>query len=315
MTQVKKISIIIPCFNEEENILPMHKRLTAVLRKTSYEYEMIFINNGSTDNSADIFYKIAKQDKKVVILFLSRNFYKSQGAYTAGLDYASGDAAILIDGDLQDPPEKIPDLLKRWEEGYDIVYGVRIKRMESNLRKIGYKLFYRVFKALSYIDIPVDAGDFSLIDKKIIEIFRKMPERNRYIRGLRAWVGFKSTGVPYTREVRYKGFSTNSFIDNVKWALFAIFSFSYAPLGIISWLAIVTVILAAIGMLVYTALYFIYPLSPKGFQTLLLITLFLGSIQLICFSIIAQYLGIIFEEIKGRPKYIIEKIIRYDTKN
>lgn len=314
MIQEKKISIIIPCYNEEKNILPMHKRLTAVLSRTSYDYEIIFINNGSTDNSANIFYKITKQDKKVVVLFLSRNFYKSQGAYTAGIDYACGDAAILIDGDLQDPPEKIPDLLGKWEEGYTIVYGVRIKRKESIFRKIGYKLFYRIFKALSYIDIPVDAGDFSLIDKKIIEIFRKMPERNRYIRGLRAWVGFKSTGIPYTREERYRGFSTNSFIDNVKWALFAIFSFSYAPLGIISWLAIVTVILAAIGMLVYTVLYFIYPLSPKGFQTLLLITLFLGSIQLICFSIIAQYLGIIFEEIKGRPKYIIEKIIRYDTK-
>lgn len=310
---MKKISIIIPCFNEEENILPMHKRLTAILRKTLYDYEIIFINNGSTDNSADIFQRVAKQDNKVTILFLSRNFYKSQGAYTAGIDYARGEAAILIDGDLQDPPEKIPDLIKKWEEGYTIVYGVRVKRKESVLRKIGYKIFYRVFKALSYINIPVDAGDFSLIDKKIIEIFKKMPERNRYIRGLRAWVGFKSTGIPYTREERYRGFSTNSFIDNIKWALFAIFSFSYAPLGIISWLAIVTVILATLAIIVYTALYFIYPLSPRGFQTLLLITLFLGSIQLICFSIIAQYLGIIFEEIKGRPKYIIEKIIRYDT--
>lgn len=310
---MKKISIIIPCYNEEENILPMHKRLTHALRKTKYEYEIIFVNNGSTDNSADIFYRLAKQDKKVIILSLSRNFYKSQGAYTAGIDFASGDAAILIDGDLQDPPEKIPDLLKKWEEGYDIVYGVRVKRKESIFRKVGYKLFYRIFRWLSYIDIPVDAGDFSLIDKKIINVFKIMPEKNRYIRGLRAWVGFKSTGVPYTREERYKGFSTNSFIDNVKWALLAIFSFSYAPLGIISWLAIITVVLAACAIVVYTALYFIYPLAPRGFQTLLLITLFLGSIQLICFSIIAQYLGIIFEEIKGRPKYIIEKIIRYDT--
>ena len=270
---MKKISIIIPCYNEEENILLMHKRLTTVLRKTKYAYEIIFVNNGSTDRSSEIFDRIARQDKKVVILFLSRNFYKSQGAYTAGIDYAQGEAAILIDGDLQDPPEKIPDLLKKWEEGYTIVYGVRVKRKESIFRKVGYKLFYRIFKALSYIDIPVDAGDFSLIDKKIIDVFKIMPEKNRYIRGLRAWVGFKSTGVPYTREERYRGLSTNSFIDNVKWALFAIFSFSYAPLGIISWLAIITVLLAAVAMIIYTVLYFIYPLAPRGFQTLLLITL------------------------------------------
>lgn len=312
----KLISVVIPCYNEEENILPMYERLTKVFAQLlKYSYEIIYVNNGSTDGSEKIFAKLANKDKNVIVISLSRNFYKSQGAYTAGLDYAAGDAAVLIDGDIQDPPEKIPELIKKWEEGYDVVYGVRIKRSESLFRKIGYKLFYQLFHRLSYIKMPVDAGDFSLLDKKVVEIFRQLPERNRYIRGLRAWVGFKSTGVPYERQERYKGFTTNSLIDNVNWALFAIFSFSYAPLGLISWLAFFTVGLSAIAIVIYTALYFIYPGAPRGFQTLLIIILFLGGIQLICFSIIAQYLGIMFEEIKRRPKYIIKEILNDKRKS
>lgn len=310
-----KISVVIPCYNEEKNIVPMYDRLKATFKKIPYGYEFIFVNNGSTDNSDKIFERIAGKDKKVIIIALSRNFYKSQGAYTAGIDYSSGDATVLIDGDIQDPPEKIPDLVKKWEQGYAIVYGVRVKRKDSLFRKIAYKLFYRLFQKLSYIKIPVDAGDFSLLDKKVVKIFKQLPERNRYVRGLRAWVGFKSIGMPYVRQGRHAGFTTNSFIDNIKWALFAIFSFSYAPLGLISWLAFLTVVLTAIAIVIYTATYFIYPGNPRGFQTLLLITLFLGGIQLVCFSIIAQYLGIMFDEIKKRPKYIVEKIINGEREN
>lgn len=298
-----------PCYNEANNILPLHKRLTTIFKRIPYDYELLFVNNGSTDNSSRIFEALAGKDKKVKVIFLSRNFYKSQGAYTAGLDFASGDATVLIDGDLQDPPEKIPDLVKKWEAGYDIVYGVRIKRKETFLRRVGYKLFYRLFRRLSYINIPLDAGDFSLLDKKVVTIFQKLPERNRYIRGLRAWVGFRSCGVPYERQERYRGFSTNSFVDNIKWAAFAIFSFSYVPLELISILAFVTVSATGIAIIGYTISYFLNPHIPKGFQTLLLTNLFLGGIQLICFTIIAQYLKIIFEEIKQRPKYIIEKVL------
>lgn len=306
---MKKISVIIPCFNESGNILPMYDRLNKVFKTLNYEYSYIYINNGSTDNSDKIFEKLALKDKKVKVIYLSRNFYKSQGAYTAGIDYADADAVVLLDGDIQDPPEKIPELIKKWEEGYDIVYGVRKKRKGSKFRRFAYKAFYRIFQRVSYVNMPLDAGDFSLIDRKIVEILKQMPERNRYIRGLRAWVGFKSIGVPYIRDERNAGLTTNSLIDNINWALFAIFSFSYAPLGLISLLAFITVILSAVAIVIYTTLYFLYPGTPKGFQTLLLAVLFLGSVQLICFSILAQYQGIMFDEIKKRPKYIIEKIL------
>lgn len=303
------ISIVIPCFNEAENIIPLYTRIKKSIQNLRYVSEIIFVNNGSTDHSGIIFKKLAEQDKQVKVIFLSRNFYKSQGAYTAGIDYSKGDAVILIDGDLQDPPEKIPDLIRKWEKGYDIVYGVRIKRKESLVRKIFYKIFYRLFKKLSYINIPLDAGDFSVLDKKVVVVFQQLQERNRYIRGLRAWVGFRSCGVPYERQERHRGFSSNSFIDNIKWAAFAIFSFSYMPLELISLLAFFTVSAAILGIIGYTISYFLNPNVPKGFQTLLLSSLFLGAIQLICFTIIAQYLKIIFEEIKRRPKYIIDKIL------
>jgi len=306
---MKKIAVVIPCFNEEGNIMPMYERLKKAFKNLSYEYNFIYVNNGSTDESDKTFRKLAEKDKKVNVIYLSRNFYKSQGAYTAGIDYTDADAVVLIDGDIQDPPEKIPELIKKWDEGYDIVYGVRIKRKGSRFRRFAYKAFYRIFQKASYINMPLDAGDFSLIDRKIVDILKQMPERNRYIRGLRAWVGFKSIGVPYIRDERHRGLTTNSLIDNINWAFFAIFSFSYAPLGLISWLAFFTVVLSAVAIVIYTVLYFLYPGAPRGFQTLLLAVLFLGSVQLICFSILAQYQGIMFDEIKKRPKYIVEKVL------
>lgn len=304
----KHISVVIPCYNEKDNIEVMHKRLTEVFAKLSYSYELIFVDNGSTDESPIIFSSLVQKDGHVTVLTLSRNFYKSQGAYTAGLDYTTADAAVLIDGDIQDPPEVIPKLLKKWEDGYDVVYGSRIKRKEGLVRRVGYRLFYRLFKRLSYIDIPLDAGDFSIVDRKVLDIFKQLPEKNRYIRGLRAWVGFKNIGVPYDRKERYRGFTTNSFIDNIRWAVFAIFSFSYAPLEFISWLAFGSLALTGLGAIIFSIRYFTYPGTPRGIQTLLLVVLFFGGVQLICFSIIAQYLGIMFEEIKGRPKYIIAKV-------
>lgn len=313
---MKKIAVIIPCYNEQENIIPLYKRLKKTFATLLYDYEFIFVNNGSTDNSEQLFYQLTEQDKKVVVIFLSRNFYKSQGAFTCGLDYTKSDAAVLLDGDIQDPPEIIPDLIKKWEQGYDIVYGERIKRKGSLLLRVAYKLFYRIFKKLSYINIPVDAGDFSLLDKKVIDIFKKLPERNRYIRGLRAWVGFKSTGVQYHRAERHKGLTTNSLYNNLEWALFAIFSFSYVPLRFISLLAFLTILLMGGLAVFYSIMYFLFPsIAPRGFQTLFLAMLGLGAIQLLCFSIIGEYLIIMFEEIKGRPKYIVEKILNHSYTN
>jgi dolichol-phosphate mannosyltransferase len=225
------------------------------------------------------------------------------------MEQAIGDAIVLIDGDLQDPPEIIPKFIKKWEEGYDIVYGQRIKRKASFILNIGYKLFYRLFKKLSYIDIPRDAGDFSLMDRKVIDLINNMPERKRFIRGLRAWVGFKSTPIAYQRDERKRGTSNVPFLSTFSWASLAIFSFSYTPLTFISWLAFLTTAFSGIAILFYLGLYFIFPDIPRGIPTIIIIVLFIGSVQLICFSIIAQYLAIMFEEIKGRPKYIIESVL------
>jgi dolichol-phosphate mannosyltransferase len=310
MAKQKQISVIIPCYNEEKNILPMYQRLTkAFASLPKYQYQIIYINNGSADRSAKIFDKLAKSDKKVVVITLSRNFYKSQGAYTAGMDYATGEAVILLDGDIQDPPELIPKFIAKWESGYDIVYGQRAKRKGSLILKTCYKLFYRLFHKLAYIDIPLDAGDFSLMDKQVYHIIRLMPEKDRYIRGLRAWVGFRQIGLPYTRQERKHGFTTNSFIDNLRWVSLAIFSFSYFPLELISWLAFFIVGLSILAMIGYTIAYFIFPaFNPQGFLTLLVAILFLGGIQLLSLSIIGQYLGKMFEEIKNRPKYIVQHV-------
>lgn len=305
----KKISVIIPCYNEEGNILNMYERLIKVLNPITNNYELVFINNGSTDNSYKIFDYLTEKNPKVTVIELSRNFGSSQPAYTCGLEYVTGDCAVLIDGDIQDPPELIPNMVTKWLEGYDVVYGIRKKRKGSLIRRIGYKIFYRMLKKLAYIDIPLDAGDFSLIDRKVIDALNLLPERNRFIRGLRAWVGFKSIGIEYTREDRKAGKTSNSFMDNIRWAKMGIFSFSYYPLELISYIAFIVMLISLFGICVYIISYFVYPNAPRGFSTLIVAILFLGSIQLLSLSIIGEYLGKIFEETKGRPKYIIKRII------
>ncbi|MCR4431962.1 MAG: glycosyltransferase family 2 protein [Tepidanaerobacteraceae bacterium] len=305
----KKISVIIPCYNEEGNILNMYERLIKVLNPITNNYELVFINNGSTDNSYKIFDYLTERDPKVTVIELSRNFGSSQPAYTCGLEYVTGDCAVLIDGDIQDPPELIPNMITKWLEGYDVVYGIRKKRKGSLIRRIGYKIFYRMLKKLAYIDIPLDAGDFSLIDRKVIDALNLLPERNRFIRGLRAWVGFKSIGIEYTREDRKAGKTSNSFMDNIRWAKMGIFSFSYYPLELISYIAFIVMLISLIGICVYIISYFVYPNAPRGFSTLIVAILFLGAVQLLSLSIIGEYLGKIFEETKGRPIYIIKRII------
>jgi polyisoprenyl-phosphate glycosyltransferase len=301
------ISVVIPCYNEEGNIQAMYDRLTPVLGGLTPTYEIIFVNNGSYDGSADLLDELAARDARVSVLTLSRNF-GSQGAYSAGFAYASGDCVVGLDGDIQDPPEMIADFVAKWLEGYDVVYGVRARRKGSLLRRIGYKVFYRVLRRISYVQIPVDASDFALMDRRVIHILNGMPERSRLIRGLRAYAGFSQTGIPYVRQERFAGRTTNSFLGLFRWAGLGIVSFSFAPLDLISYLAITVVGITALALVVYTALYFIVPGAPRGFQTLLVITLFLGSVQLLCLSIIGTYLGKIFEEVKARPNFLVHDI-------
>lgn len=306
----KKISVLIPCYNEEGNIEEMYRRLTSVLNKVTCNYQLIYVDNGSTDSSEQIFHDLVEQDEKVTVITLSRNFGSSQVSYTCGLEYAKGDCVICIDGDIQDPPEMIPDMISKWLEGYDVVYGIRKKRKGNIIRRIGYKIFYRMFKIFSYIDVPLDAGDFALLDRKVVDAINQLPERSRFLRGLRAWVGFKQTGLEYVRQDRKAGKTSNSLFDNIRWAKMGLFSFSYWPLEFISFLAYFVVILSLIGIVGYTVSYFIYPTAPRGFSTLIVAILFLGGIQLLCLSIIGEYLGKIFEEVKQRPHYLVKEILR-----
>lgn len=275
--------------------------------KVTSDWELVYVDNGSRDDSRQAFAKLAAQDPHVTVLSLSRNF-GSQAAYSSGIEFARGDAVICMDGDLQDPPEIIPELVSRWLEGYEVVYGDRVRRQAGFAMRFAYKAFYRLLRRFSYIDIPLDAGDFGLLDRRVVDIMNAMPERNRLIRGLRAWVGFRQIGVPYIRDARHAGRSSNSFIDLFRWASTGLVSYSYAPLELISLMAGIVMVLAAIAIVVYTVLYFIRPGVPQGFQTLLVAVLFLGAVQLLCLSIISEYIAKIFEEVKARPKYIIGSV-------
>ncbi|OGJ16067.1 MAG: hypothetical protein A2632_01850 [Candidatus Pacebacteria bacterium RIFCSPHIGHO2_01_FULL_46_16] len=232
-------------------------------------------------------------------------------AFTSGLAVCTSDAAILMDGDLQDPPELIPQFFEQWLQGYDVVYGIRVRRDESPLLQVCYKLFYRIFKLMSYVAVPLDAGDFSLLDRKVINELHRLPERDRFIRGLRAWVGFKQTGVPYVRLKRLFGTSTNSLWKNFRWAIKGIFSFSDVPLQMITQFSLLVFILSVIGI-VYQIFYkLLHPASTaNGITTVLIVVLFLGSVQLLVLSILGEYLGKIFEEVKQRPHFIVKSMFR-----
>ena len=217
---------------------------------------------------------------------------------------------VLLDGDLQDPPELIAEFVEHWQAGYDVVYGERVQREASRFMRFAYKRFYRVFKRLAYVSVPLDAGDFSLIDRRVVDAINSLPEGHRFIRGLRAWVGFKQLGVPYVRPERMFGTTTNSLRKNVAWARRAIVSFSYVPLDLIAVLAMVVVVLSSIALIVEVVARLVDPsLAPKGLTTVIVVVLFLGGIQLLCMAIIGSYLAHMYEEVKGRPPFIVESIL------
>jgi glycosyltransferase involved in cell wall biosynthesis len=305
----KKLSAVIACYRDAPVIPLMYERLISIFYKISVDYEIIFVNDKSPDNAAEVLAELAALDKKVVVINHTRNF-GSQSAFTSGMRIATGDAVILLDGDLQDPPELIESFFQKWQEGYDIVYGVRVKRDATLFLQMAYKAFYRIFRVASYVSMPLDAGDFSLIDRRAVDAMNSLPENNRFLRGLRAWVGFKQIGVPYVRPQRLFGRTTNSLLRNIGWARKAIFSFSYAPLDFITLLAFVMVLLSLLGILVQILLRIFVPdLAPRGFTTLITLTLFMGGIQLLCLSIIGSYLSHIYDEVKRRPPYIVESML------
>ncbi|MBK5229546.1 MAG: glycosyltransferase family 2 protein [Thermoleophilia bacterium] len=304
-----KLSAIIACYNDAPAVPIMHERLTRVFTQLGAEYEIIFVNDGSPDNAGEILAELADRDPHVLVINHARAF-GSQSAFTSGMKIATGDAVVLLDGDLQDPPEVIPEFVEKWREGYDVVYGERIKREAPRLMRAAYKGFYRLFKRLSYVDIPLDAGDFGLIDRRVVDALNELPEKHRFVRGLRAWVGFRQTGVPYVRPERMFGTTTNSLRKNLGWARRAIVSFSYAPLDLITGLALFVVGVSFVGMAVQLVLRIVDPGSaPKGFTTLISIVLFIGGVQLLCLGIIGSYLAHIYEEVKGRPAFVVESIL------
>ena len=304
-----KVSAVIACYRDAPAIPQMHERLTTTFERLGVDYEIVFVNDASPDDAREVLAGLAERDPHVVVVNHTRNF-GSQSAFTSGMKIATGDAVILLDGDLQDPPELVEKFYARWREGYDVVYGVRERRVTTVPMQLAYKLFYRVFRSLSYVSMPVDAGDFSLLDRRVVAALNALPESNRFLRGLRAWVGFRQIGVGYVRPARPFGETTNSLRRNVGWARKAIVSFSYAPLNLIAWLALITVGLSIIAAIVQIVLRLVDPdLAPRGITTLLLVVLFLGGIQLICLSIVGSYLAHIYDEVKRRPAYIVESVL------
>lgn len=313
----KKISVVPIAFGDEGNIKELYRRLAITLKKITPNWEIVYVNDASPDNSETILRNLAKKDKRLTVVLHSRNF-GAQNAFTTGMKQATGDAVILMDGDLQDPPELIEEFVKKWKEGYEVVYGQRKKREQSMslVWKYTYHMFYVVFNKLSYIKVPLDAGDFSLMDRVVVNHINNLPEKDRFIRGLRAWVGFKQVGIEYIRPERYwgKAVSTNSFWKGLQWARKAIFSFSYAPLEWVFYAAILSVFVSLFGIFYYLLMSIIFPFAPRGFMTILLAVLFIGSIQLVVLSLISEYIRRIFEEIKNRPEAIVKEIINNHKK-
>lgn len=313
----KKISVVPIAYLDEGNIKELYRRLVKVLKKITKNWEIVYVNDNSPDNSEKILRDLAAKDRRLTVVIHSRNF-GAQNAFTTGMKQATGDAVVLMDGDLQDPPELIAEFVKKWMQGYQVVYGMRKKREKSMgpTWEFIYHLFYIIFNKLSYIKVPMDAGDFSLMDRVVVDQINHLPEKDRFIRGLRAWVGFKQTGVDYVRPERYwgKAVSTTSFFKGIQWARKAIFSFSFAPLEWVFYAAILSVFVSLFAMFFYLVMYFIFPEAPRGFLTTLLAVLFIGSVQLVVLTLLSEYIRRIFEEVKNRPEAIVREVINNHRK-
>ncbi len=306
----ERLSAIIACYGDEQAIPIMHERLTQIFAQLGVDYEIIFVNDCSPVNDEAVIRQLCDQDSHVIGISHSRNF-GSQSAFLSGMEIATGDAVVLLDGDLQDPPAMIEAFYRQWKQGYDVVYGIRIKRQASWYMQMFYKAFYRVFKHLSEVEIPLDAGDFSLIDRKAVEHLLRFRERDLFVRGLRAWIGFKQAGVPYMRPERMFGRSTNKFLKNVWWAKKGIFSFSLKPLYYIQGFGLLIFAVSIVLALFYLFYYLLHPSARvPGITTIVLLILGLSGVQLLSLSILGDYLGKVLEEAKARPRFIRSKIIK-----
>ncbi len=308
------ISIVVPLLNEETNANTIYDRCRNVFQKIEQDYEFVIIDDGSTDNTLTVLKDLAETDKKVKILSFSRNF-GHQSAITAGIDYAQGDAVVIIDGDLQDPPELIPQMIEKWKEGYQVVYAKRTKRKgETFFKKTTASLFYRTFQYLANAQIPLDTGDFRLMDRSVVDSLKELKERNRFIRGLVYWVGFNQIGVEYERDERKTGESKYPLSKMVRFASNGIFSFSDKPLRLATIMGLLSSMLGLI--MIFWGLYSKFVLSDttiRGWTSVFISILFLGGIQLFTLGIIGEYISRIYDELKARPIYIIQEKINIPT--
>lgn len=309
----KKISLVVPMYYEEKVVNECYKRLTEVLEKIeNYEYEIIFINDGSKDKTLELLAEIAEKDSRVKILSFARNF-GHQCAVTAGLKHVSGDAIVIIDADLQDPPELIPDMLKLWEEGNQVIYGKRKTRDgESAFKLFTAKMFYKTLNALSDVDIPKDTGDFRLVDREVVEVINSLPEHNKFLRGLWSWVGFKQMPFEYERKERFAGETKYPLKKMLKLASDGIISFSTKPLKFVGALGLTSIAISVIIM-IYALISFAFKLNnlTAGWTSLMVAITFFAGVQLMSIWIMSEYIARIYDESKNRPQYIIEKKINF----
>ena len=306
----RSVSAIIACYKDAQAIPIMYSRLTDTFMKLGIDYEIIFVNDCSPDNSAEVIRLISESDKRVIGISHSRNF-GSQMAFRSGMELSTKEGVVLLDGDLQDPPELIEAFHVKWHQGFDVVYGHRVDREMSWCWGVMYKLFYRVFALFSYINIPLNAGDFSLMDRRVVGWLLNCPERDLFMRGLRAYVGFKQTGVDYVRPERMFGQSTNSLIKNIDWAKKGIFSFSNTPLTILTTVGVISLGLSTLTAIISALLRLFVPeIAPRGITTLLITILMFGSLNLFAIGLIGEYIAKIMAEVKGRPRLIRSALIR-----
>jgi len=300
-------SIIAPVYNEICCLDMLYQRIAEVMDRTESEWELVLVDDGSTDGSTEKIRELGKMDPRVRPVIFARNF-GHQIAVTAGLDYARGDAVVIIDADLQDPPEVILELIAKWREGYEVVYAQRVEREgETWFKRITASIFYRTIYRITDVKIPLDTGDFRLLDRKVVNILNSMRERHRFLRGMSAWVGFRSIGVPYKRAARFAGSTKYPFKKMVKLALTAITSFSYVPLQIAMWVGFASAGIAILAIPVVIILRLQGSQFFFGQATTLIAVLFLGGVQLISLGILGEYVGRIYDEAKGRPLYIVSE--------
>ena len=315
MTETPVYSIVAPIYNEYDNIPELYRRVSDVMNSTGENWELVLVDDGSTDGSTERIRELAARDKRVRQVIFARNF-GHQIAVTAGLDYSRGQAIVIIDADLQDPPEVILELTKKWKEGYEVVYAVRTEREgETWFKKVTAALFYRVIFRITDVKIPLDTGDFRLLDRKVVNVMNQMRERHRFLRGMASWVGFKQIGVEYKRQARLSGVTKYPFSKMLKLALNAITGFSYFPLQVATYIGFLAAGIAIVSIPIVAILRMTGSHFFEGQTTTLISVLFLGGVQLISLGILGEYVGRIYDEVKGRPLYVVREAPENEASN